>query len=67
VPVREAVAGFAATLIATVPLPDPLAPLVTVSHEALLAAVQAQPAPAVTAAEVASPAASALALAGLIE
>ena len=34
---------------ATVPLPDPDAPDVTVSHDALLAAVQPQPVPDVTA------------------
>ena len=42
------VAVFAATLKDAVPLPVPLAPPVTVIHAALLAAVQAQPAPAVT-------------------
>ena len=39
---------FAATLKNAVPFPVPLAPPVTVIHEALLAAVHAQPAPAVT-------------------
>ena len=49
VPVRLApVAVLAATLNATVPPPDPVAPPVTESHEVLLAAVHAQPAPAVT-------------------
>lgn len=46
VPVR-AVPGFAATVKLTVPLLVPLAPAVTVIHDALLAAVQAQPAPLV--------------------
>ena len=40
---------YAATEYVTVPLPLPLAPPVTVIHEALLVAVQAQPASAVTA------------------
>ena len=49
VPVRELVFGFAEALKATVPLPLPLAPLVTVSHDVLLLTpVQAQPAGAVT-------------------
>ena len=48
VPVRLEATVFAATLNPTVPLPDPVAPLVTVIHAALLAAVHAQPAPAVT-------------------
>jgi hypothetical protein len=47
VPVRELVALFAATLNATVPLPEPLAPLVIVIHDALLVAVHAQPLPLV--------------------
>ena len=49
VPVRAVVAVLAATVIAAVPLPLPLAPLVIVSHDALLVAVQAQPARLVTA------------------
>ena len=36
--------ALAATLNATIPLPLPVAPDVTVSHEALLVALQAQPA-----------------------
>ena len=48
VPVR-ALPGFAATLNATAPLPVPLAPAVTVTHAALLLAVQAQSALAETA------------------
>jgi len=48
VPVREVVPVFAATLYVTVPLPVPLAPAVTVIQDALLVAVHAQPAVAVT-------------------
>jgi len=48
VPVREVVALLALTLYPTEPLPLPLAPDVTVIHEALLVAVHAHPAPAVT-------------------
>jgi hypothetical protein len=48
----------------TEPLPDPLAPLVTLSHVALLVAVHAQPAPAVTATLPVPPAASTLCVAG---
>jgi hypothetical protein len=40
--------GFASTLNVTVPGPDPDAPPVTMIHAAPLAAVHAQPAPAVT-------------------
>ena len=39
---------FAATLKPAVPLPDPVAPLVTVIQAALLAAVHAQPVATVT-------------------
>jgi hypothetical protein len=42
VPVREVVAVFWATEIETVPLPEPLAPLVTVIHAALEVATQEQ-------------------------
>ena len=49
VPVRPAVAVLAVALNVTVPLPDPLAPPLTVSQAALLVAVQPHPAPAVTA------------------
>jgi hypothetical protein len=66
VPVRELAAGLAATLIATVPLPLPLAPLVTVSHDELLEADHPQPAALVTATLAVWPAATALALVGLI-
>ena len=48
VPERLAVPVFAATLKPTVPGPVPVAPLVTEIHAALLAAVHAHPAPAVT-------------------
>jgi hypothetical protein len=43
VPVREVPAVLAATLRPTVPLPVPLAPEVTVIHDALLVADRAQP------------------------
>ena len=66
-PVRAVVTVFAATESATVPLPLPLAPLVIVSHEALLVAVHAQPARVVTATLFASPAATALVDPGLME
>jgi len=48
VPVRLEATVFAATLKPTVPLPDPVAPLVRVIHEALLAAVHGQPVAIVT-------------------
>ena len=47
VPVREVVNVFAATLTVVVPLPDPLAPAVTVIQASLLTAVHEQPAAAV--------------------
>jgi len=47
VPVRGLVVGFAPTLNATVPLPDPVAPAVTVIQLTLLDVVQVQPLPAV--------------------
>ena len=43
VPVRPVVELLAATLIVTVPFPVPVAPAVTVSHDAEVAAVHAQP------------------------
>ena len=49
VPVRSEAPVFAVALKAAVPSPEPLAPLVTVSQEALLTAVHAHPAAAVTA------------------
>jgi hypothetical protein len=48
VPERLVVVVLAAALKLTVPLPEPLAPAVTVSQLALLVAVHAQPVPAVT-------------------
>ena len=47
VPVRDVVNVFAATLTVVVPLPDPLAPAVTVIHASLATAVHEQPAAAV--------------------
>jgi hypothetical protein len=47
--------ALAATVKATLPLPDPLAPEVMVIQLSLLAAVQAQPVPAVTATAVPAP------------
>ena len=55
VPVRAEEDPFAATLIATVPSPAPLAPPVMVSHGAWLAAVHAQPPPVSTVAEIGPP------------
>jgi hypothetical protein len=49
VPVRELLVLLAATLICTVPLPDPEPPDVTVIHDALLVAVRLHPLVAVTA------------------
>ena len=57
VAVRVAVVVFAAALNATGPVPLPLAPEVTVSHAALLVAVQPHPVGAVTVTEPAPPAA----------
>jgi hypothetical protein len=65
VPCRVCVAVFAATENDTVPLPLPLAPAVTVSHDgALLTADHAHPAGAVTAVEPLAPAAATLLLVG---
>ena len=59
VPLRELALVFAAALNATVPLPLPLAPLVTVSQDVLLLTpVQAQPAGAVTVVDPVPPAAA---------
>jgi hypothetical protein len=55
-PLREAVPVLAAAATVTVPLLEPLAPAVTVSHELLLVAVQPHPDGAVTATLVLSPA-----------
>ena len=52
---RAAPVAFAAAVNATLPLPVPLAPLVTDSHAALDAAVHAQPLPAVTATDPVPP------------
>ena len=49
VPVRDVVAVVAATAKLTVPFPEPEAPAVIDSHDALLAALHAHPDPAVTA------------------
>lgn len=57
VPLRLVMAVLAATVKLVLPGPDPEAPLVTVIHDALLLAVHAQPAPAVTALELVPPAA----------
>ena len=59
VPVRGLVELFAATVYATVPLPVPLSPLVTVIQDASLAPVQAQPVVVVTAVVNDPPAAAA--------
>ena len=48
-------------------MPEPLAPLVIVIHDAFDAAVHAQPVPAVTETVPVDPAAAGLALVGLIE
>ena len=48
-------------------MPDPFAPDVTESHEALLVAVQSQPFPAVTATVPLPPPAATLVLVGAIE
>lgn len=61
VPVRDVVVGFAATVYETLPLPLPVAPLLTVIHEELLAAVHAQPVAAVTLMVPAPPSAATLA------
>lgn len=64
VPVRNDVLGFAATAYETVPLPVPGEPEVTLSHEALLTAVQPQPDVVVTAAEPGPPGAVTLTVVG---
>jgi hypothetical protein len=55
VPVRAVVLALASTLKLTVPVPDPLAPVVTVIHVAESVAVHAQPAPAFTLNEPVAP------------
>ena len=64
---RGAAAALAATVSDTVPLPDPLAPPVTVTHGALLTDVQAHPGPAVTATLVVPPEAGTAAEVGASE
>ena len=66
VPVRCAVAGLAAMVRLTVPLPVPLAPPVTVIQAAPLAALHAQVEVEVTLTLVDSPAAMEVLLAGLM-
>ena len=66
VPVRCAVAEFAAMVMVTVPLPVPLAPAVTVIQAAPLVAVHAQVEVEVTLTLVDSPAAMEVLLAGLM-
>lgn len=61
---RDVVFGVAVNV--TVPLPVPLAPLVSVSHAVLLAAVQAQPAVVVTVTDGAPPLESRFSDVGLI-
>jgi hypothetical protein len=68
VPARVLVAVLAAALKATLPLPVPLAPEVTVNQDVLLlAAVQAHVLPAVTVTEPVPPAAPSDWLVGAIE
>ena len=67
VPMRCVAPVFAATVKPTEPFPLPDAPLVTVIQETLLAAVQAQPVPAVTESVALSPAAGDVRLTGEIE
>ncbi len=67
-PLRCVAFGFASAANATEPVPLPLAPLVTVSHEVLLLTpVHAQPANVVTVVEPVPPAATTDWLVGLIE
>ena len=65
-PVLCAAAGFAAMAMLTVPLPAPLAPAVTVIHDAPLTEVHAQVEVEVTLTLVDSPAATEVLLAGLM-
>jgi hypothetical protein len=62
VPVREVPAVFAATFSDTVPLPVPVAPAITVIHDALLVAVREQPVVPVTVTLTVPPAAAAVVL-----
>ena len=67
VPDRVLAAVLAATLNPTLPGPVPVAPLVTVIQAALLAAVHAQPAPALTVLLPLPPEATKKSLVGAIE
>jgi hypothetical protein len=67
VPLRDCAPGLADPEKPTVPLPLPLAPLVTVSQPALLVAVHPQPASAVTAVDPVPPPTAIDWLAGEIE
>lgn len=64
VPVREAAVVFCATVYDTVPFAVPVAPAVTVIHDALLVPVQAQPPGAATATLPVAPAAGTVAAVG---
>jgi hypothetical protein len=66
VPLRAAAAVVAATLKVTVPVPLPLAPVVIVIHEALLCAVQPQPAVVCTVVDPVPPALPAAMVVGAI-
>jgi hypothetical protein len=61
---RDAPVVFADAVAVTVPLPDPFAPLITVSHDALLVAVQPQPVAAVTVSAALPPATTMLEVVG---
>ena len=67
VPLRDDAVALAATVMLTVPLPLPLAPLAIVSHDVALDAVQEQPAGLVTETVSVSPPATALPLPGVME
>jgi len=67
VPLRDCPVGLAVPLKFTVPLPEPLAPLVIVSQLALLAAVHAHPVTVVTAVDPVPPAAGIAWVVGEIE
>jgi hypothetical protein len=67
VPVRCAVLGLGATVKLAEPLPEPVAPSVTVIHVALLTAVQLQPVVVVTVVDSSAPAAATDWLEGEIE
>jgi hypothetical protein len=67
VPVRALVDEFAATVYATEPVPLPVEPVLTVSHELLLVAVHVQPVGVVTLAVCELAAADGATLVGLTE